>query len=447
MQISTNILAFVFVLSFLIFFHEFGHFLVAKLFKFPIEVFSIGFGKRLFGVKRNGTDYRISLVPLGGYVKIVGLGPDESDVVAGEAQPTLRGARWQRFLVMLAGPAVNLVLALLLTAGAFVIGRELPKYLGEPPVVTMVDTGSPAEHAGFLAGDRILSLSGTSVSTWEEVIPRLSLGSREKIAVEVLRGSERLDLVIVPLPKTKEQKQYDIGYTGLSPNVPAVIYALAKGYPGEKAGLKVGDRIVSIDGRPVVLYFQVVHQIKEATADFAEQGARALDVVVERAGEKLRIPIVPRKEGNDWRIGFTPFFETVKMKLGPLDALRASWTENLRMTAAVGQTVRRMVSGSGSMRQLSGPVDIAKFSGEAVRTGAAALLGFMGLLSLQLGLLNLLPIPLLDGGQLFVLTLEGIVRRDFSIKIKERLLQAGFVFLVLLMVSVLALDIAKNLGF
>ena len=152
MQISTNILAFIFVLSFLIFFHEFGHFLVARLFKFPIEVFSIGFGKRLFGFKRNGTDYRISLVPLGGYVKIVGLGPDETDVVAGEAPPAMRGTRWQRFLVFLAGPAVNLVLALLLTAGAFTIGREVPKYLGELPVVTVVDPGSPAEDAGIRSG-------------------------------------------------------------------------------------------------------------------------------------------------------------------------------------------------------------------------------------------------------------------------------------------------------
>ncbi len=447
MQISTNILAFVFVLSFLIFFHESGHYLVARLFRFPIEVFSIGFGKRLFGWKRNGTDYRVSLVPLGGYVKIVGLGPDESDVVDNSASQGLLGTRWQRFLVLLAGPAVNLVLALLLTAGAFMTGREVPKYLGEPPVVTLVDAGSPAEKAGFLVGDRILSLSGTRVSTWEEVLPRLSLASREKIAVLVKRGAEQLELEIVPLPMTKEQKQYDIGYTGLSPNVPAVIHSLAPGYPGEKAGLKVGDRIVSIDGRPVVLYFQVVHLIKEATASFAEKGERALDVVVERAGKTLTIPVVPRKEGKDWKIGFTPFFETVRVKLGPVAALQASWTENLRMSAAVGQTIKRMVSGSGSIRQLSGPVDIAKFSGEAVRTGLGPLLAFMGLLSLQLGLLNLLPIPLLDGGQLMILTFEGLLRRDFSLKLKEKLLQAGFVFLVLLMVSVLAFDIAKNLGF
>jgi regulator of sigma E protease len=285
------------------------------------------------------------------------------------------------------------------------------------------------------------------VSTWEEVLPRLTLASRERIPVVVQRGPERLELEIVPLPKTKEQKQYDIGYTGLSPNVPAVVHALAPGYPGEKAGLRVGDRIVSIDGKPVVLYFQVVHRIREATAGFAQGGARALDVVVERNGTRLTLPIVPRKEGADWKIGFTPFFETVRVRLGFLAAIEASWKENLRMTAAVGQTIRRMVSGSGSIRQLSGPVDIAKFSGEAARSGLAHLLGFMGLLSLQLGLLNLLPVPLLDGGQILVLALEGAARRDFPVKVKERLLQAGFVFLVLLMVSVLTFDIAKNFGF
>lgn len=447
MHIPTNILAFVFVLSFLIFFHELGHFLVARFFKFPIEVFSIGFGKRLFGVTRNGTDYRISLVPLGGYVKIVGLGPDESDVVAGEAPPVMRGTRWQRFLVFLAGPAVNLVLALLLTAGTFTLGREVPKYLGELPVVTVVDPGSPAEEAGIRAGDRILTLAGRPVSTWEEVQSQLGLASRERIAVGVQRGTERLDLEIVPVPRTKEQKKYDIGYTGLSPNIPAIVHSVAKGYPGEKAGLRVGDRIVSIAGKPVVLYFQVVHQIKEATAGFEKTGAQALDLVVDREGKPLTLSIVPRKEGDSWKIGFAPYLETVRVKLGFVAAIGASWNENLRMTAAVGQTVKRMVSGSGSIRQLSGPVDIAKFAGEAARLGIVELLGFMSLLSLQLGLLNLLPIPLLDGGQLAILTLEGLARRDFPVKLKERLLQVGFVFLALLMVSVVAFDLAKNWGF
>ncbi len=444
MQISTNILAFVFVLSFLIFFHELGHFLVARLFKFPIEVFSIGFGKRLFGWKRNGTDYRISLVPLGGYVKIVGLGPDESDVVDGQEAPQgLRGTRWQRFLVLLAGPMVNLVLALLLTAGAFAIGVTLPRYADEKPVVKHVDAGSPAEKAGIRIDDVVLKLSGKPVTTWREVETHLGLAPRTEIPVVLERAGEEVSVVIRPEPQTK----YDIGYTGLNPFLAPVIGSLVKGYPGEKAGLQVGDRIVSIGGVPIEGYFEVVRRVREAAKEFSADGARPIAFEIDRGGQRLAFEVTPRFEGGSWRIGFTPKYELVKRKLPLLAAIGASWQENLRQTAAVGQTIKRMVSGSGSIRQLSGPVDIAKFSGEAVRTGAAALLGFMGLLSLQLGLLNLLPIPLLDGGQLFILTLEGIVRRDFSIKFKERLLQAGFVFLVLLMVSVLAFDIAKNLGF
>mgnify|MGYP001025457026 FL=1 len=444
MQISTNILAFVFVLSFLIFFHELGHFLVARLFKFPIEVFSIGFGKRLFGITRNGTDYRISLVPLGGYVKIIGLGPDESDVVAGEeAPPAMRGTRWQRFLVLLAGPMVNLVLALLLTAGAFAIGMAVPKYADEKPVVKHVDTGSPAEKAGIRVDDVVVALSGKPVTTWREVETHLGLAPRAEIPVVLERAGEKVSVVIRPEPQTK----YDIGYTGLNPFLAPVIGTLVKGYPGDKAGLQVGDRIVSIGGVAVEGYFEVVRRVREASKDFGADGAKPIAFEIERAGQRLAIEVTPRLEGGSWRIGFTPKYELVKKKMPFLAAIGASWKENLRQTAAVGQTVKRMFSGSGSIRQLSGPVDIAKFSGEAVRTGAAALLGFMGLLSLQLGLLNLLPIPLLDGGQLFILTIEGMVRRDFSVRFKERLLQAGFVFLVLLMVSVLAFDIAKNLGF
>ena len=447
MQIPLNVLALIFVLSFLIFFHEGGHFTVAKLFRFPVDVFSLGFGKRLFGFRRKETDYRVSMIPLGGYVKVVGLGPDESDVVdssAVTASPV--GPRWQRLLILFAGPGVNVVLALLLTAATFLIGREVAKFKGEPPVVTVVDPGSPAEEAGIRAGDRVVTLRRKPVSTWDEVQLQLGLASGERIPVGVQRGAERLELEIVPVPKTKEQKTYDIGYTGLNPHVPAVVHTVVKGYPGEKAGLKVGDRIVSIDGKPVVLYFQVVHQIREATAGFEKTGPRALDVVVERDGRRLSLPVVPRQEGDSWKIGFTPFYETVRIRLGLVGALAASWNETVQQTKLTFTTIGRMLQLKGSVRQLSGPIDIAKFSGEAARSGPAELLGFMGMLSLQLGLLNLLPIPLLDGGQILILLLESAARRDFSLKLKERLLQAGFVFLVLLMVTVLAFDVLKNLG-
>jgi regulator of sigma E protease len=445
MNIPINILALIFVLSFLIVFHEGGHFVIAKLFKFPVEVFSLGFGKRLFGWKRKETDYRVSLIPLGGYVKVVGLGPDESDIVSGTAETaqTVPGSRTQRLLILVAGPGVNLIMALVLTAFAFMLGIEVAKYKNEAPVVRVIDHGSPAEKAGIHVGDQIVALSGRPVSTWEEVEIDLGLAPREDIKVDILRNGITMGLTIQPEPKTK----YDIGYTGLNPYIPAVVDRVVPGYPGEKAGLKVGDQIVSVGGKPVVLYFEVIRQIREATADFAKAGAHPIDMVVQRNGKEVTLSVVPRKEGDAWRIGFTPKQETIRRSLGFTEAFSASWNENVRQTRLTFETVGRLFRGKGSMRQLSGPIDIAKFSGEAARTGLAPLLGLMGMLSLQLGILNLLPIPLLDGGQIFVTILESIARRDFSLAIKERLLQAGFVFLVLLMVTVLYFDVIKNVSF
>ena len=444
MNIPTNILALVFVLSFLIVFHEGGHFAVAKLFRFPVEVFSVGFGKRLFGFKRKETDYRVSLIPLGGYVKVVGLGPDESDVVTGnEAVAQAVGARWQRLLVLFAGPGVNLVLALLLTAGALMIGMEVPKYQEEAPVVKHVDAGSPAEKAGVKLDDRIVSLSGRPVATWREVEMDLGLAPRELIRVGLLRDGKPIELEIRPEPQPK----YDIGYTGLNPDLPPIVDRLVPGYPGAKAGLKAGDRVVSVGGKPVAGYYEIVRRVREASSKFGETGASAIEFVVERPDGRTTLAIVPRKEASSWKIGFAPRTEMVRKSLAPGAALAASWEENVRQTRTTFATVARLVRGTGSIRQLSGPIDIAKFSGEAARTGLAPLLGLMGILSLQLGILNLLPIPLLDGGQILVTLLEAAARRDFSVKVKERLLQAGFVFLVLLMVTVLAFDVLKNLSF
>ena len=444
MNIPTNILALVFVLSFLIVFHEGGHFAVAKLFRFPVEVFSVGFGKRLFGFKRKETDYRVSLIPLGGYVKVVGLGPDESDVVTGsDALAPAVGARWQRLLVLFAGPGVNLVLALLLTAGALTIGMEVPKYQEEPPIVKHVDAGSPAEKAGVKVEDRIVALSGRSVSTWREVEMDLGLAPRELIRVGLLRDGKPIELELRPEPQTK----YDIGYTGLNPDLPPIVDRLVPGYPGAKAGLKAGDRIISVGGRPVSGYYEIVRRVREASAKFAEVGPSPIEFVVERPEGRVTLSIVPRKEASSWKIGFAPRTEMVRRSLAPLAALAASWDENIQQTRTTFATVARLVRGTGSIRQLSGPIDIAKFSGEAARTGVAPLLGLMGILSLQLGILNLLPIPLLDGGQILITLLEAAARRDFSLKVKERLLQAGFVFLVLLMVTVLAFDVVKNLSF
>jgi regulator of sigma E protease len=431
MTIPTNILALIFVLSFLIVFHEGGHFLVAKIFKFPVEIFSLGFGKRLFGWKRKETDYRISLIPLGGYVKVVGLGPDESDVVHGtaEAAVTQPGTRLQRLLILFAGPGVNLVLAFLLTALAFLIGVEVAKYKGEAPVVKVVDHGSPAEKAGIREGDRIATISSKPVRTWEEVELETGLAPREELTVGIERDGKPLTLLLTPEARSK----YDIGYTGLNPYIPAVVARVVPGYPGAKAGLQVGDRIVSVGGKPVVLYFEVVRFIREAASTFDKDGPKPIEMVVSRNGETKTLNVVPVKEGENWRIGFAPKEETILRRYSLAEAFAASWRENIRQVQVTGQIVGRLFRGTGSMRQFSGPIDIAKFSGEAARSGPSALVLLMGILSLQLGILNLLPIPLLDGGHLMYYAIEIVKGKPVSERAMELGQRVGLALLLVMM--------------
>jgi regulator of sigma E protease len=446
MNIPVNILALVFVLSFLIVFHEGGHFAVAKLFRFPVEVFSLGFGKRLFGFRRRETDYRVSLIPLGGYVKVVGLGPDESDVVDGTAStaPVQPGTRLQRLLILVAGPGVNLVLALLLTAFALMLGVDVARYIEEKPVVKHVDVGSPAEAAGIKVDDTIVKIAGRPVSTWREVETDLGLSPHETVPVEVTRQAQSMVLQIKPEPQSKFEKSYDIGYTGLHAYIPAVVGEVIPGYPAAKAGLAVDDKIVSVGGKDVDGYHEVVRQVREASKDFKPNAAQPIAFVVQRAASRETLQITPTYV-DGWKIGFRPKNDLVKLRLPFLPALAASFRENVQGAKTTFQIVGRLFRGRGSMRQFSGPIDIARMSGDSARTGPAALLTFMGMLSLQLGILNLLPIPLLDGGQIFVTLLESLARRDFSLKVKERLLQAGFVFLVLVMVTVLYFDVVKNI--
>jgi len=444
MNVLTNILALVFVLSFLVFFHEAGHFAVAKFFRFPVEVFSLGFGKRLFGFKWKETDYRVSILPLGGYVKVVGLGPDESDVVgASDAPPqTAPGTRWQRLLILFAGPAVNLVLALLLTATALWLGVDVFRYLDERPIVKHIDAGSPAEKAGVQIDDVVVKLSGRDVTTWEEVELALLSAPRENIPVEVQRGGQNVSIFIRPEVRDRDE----IGYSGLNPFISATVGTLVAGYPAEKAGIRKGDLILSVNGRAVAGYYEVVRRIKEACLDFQPATAKPIELSIRRgAAETLTISVTPVFEGKRWLIGFRPDPEIIHKRLTWGKALPAAWSSCVLKARTTFTTVGRLFRGKGSIKQLSGPVAIAGIAGASARRGVSELIDFMAILSLQLGLLNLLPIPVLDGGNIFITLLESIARRDFSLRVKEKLLYAGFIFLVGLMAVVLVYDIMKSI--
>jgi regulator of sigma E protease len=430
-----DVLAMAIILSIVVFIHEFGHFAVAKLFGFPVEVFSFGFGKRLFGVKWKETDYRVSALPLGGYVRVTGLGPDESTTVgAGEPNVAVAGPRWQRALIMLAGPVMNFVLAISLQAGIFMAGRRVPAYRLEPPVIQSIAANSPGAGAGFRKGDRILSIDGSPTPTWQEAEFAFSVAPRQRLSVEIERDGRRETLSIVPRAVSK----FELGFTGLGPALPPKVGRVLPRSPAAEAGFRPGDLIRSINGQRV----ESITDVTDAVARFAP-GPETFSVV--RGGHPIGVVVAPRQDSGAWKIGvqLEPDVKEVIERFPPGEAIRQGWRSLRTDTQATLAVLARLFQGKASVKQMSGPIAIGQFAGEAAREGAGPFIALMGMLSLQLGILNLLPVPMLDGGQLAVIVVEGTLRRDFSLRVKERILQFGFVLLVLLMGIVIYNDILK----
>ncbi len=446
MNFLGNTLAFLVVLSVLVVVHEFGHFSVAKAFRFPVEVFSFGFGKRLFGKKWGDTDYRVSAIPLGGYVRVIGLGPDESTLAEGtsrEAAPV--GKRWQRAVILLAGPGMNLVLALLLHTAVFALGVRVPAYELQPAVIRVVDPNLPGAQAGFRPGDRIVSVDGKYTPRWRDAQFLFYMNAREKLEVEVDRNGLGVFLYVTPRAVGK----YDIGDVGIYPdagkNVRPRIALVLPGGPAEKAGLKRGDVIFSVAGREIRgAPDEVFDRFVSAVAG-AAPGPFPIEYT--RDGKKGVVRVAPRREGDSWKVDvqvgadLPEVLERFPIGQAFVEGWRRVQTD-FRMTLSV---LSRLFRGKASIKTMSGPLDIAKFSGEAARTGAVPLVALMAVISLQLGILNLVPIPVLDGGHLFLLGLEGAARRDFSLRVKERILQVGVLMILGLLTVVLYNDIAKNL--
>jgi len=429
-----SLLAFIFVLGVLVILHEGGHFLAARLVKAPVDVFSVGIGKRLWGFERGGTDYRISLLPLGGYVRVVGLGPDESDAVGAAKADEELLPRWKRAVILFAGPITNLAAAVLLLAGAFVLGVEVPVYQSQPPVVGWVEPESPGATAGIRPGDRIESIDQRHVTSWQDLESSLMTSGGHQVKLGVLRESAKLTVKLTP----KKITRYGFGYSGILPPLDATVHRLQPGSPAAHAGLEPGDRITAINGEPVSQFYDLIRLISPHPGE-------PLKLTIARAGTTLDVEVTPRDVGGEGKIGIPVVFPTRLEKLGPVAAVGASVRENVRMTFETFRVIGRLLSRRASLSQVSGPLDIARISGRAARAGVRSLIWLMGLISLQLGIFNLLPIPILDGGHLTIIGFETVIRRDLSMKVKERILEVGFVLLILLMVVVLYNDILKVL--
>ena len=429
-----TILAFILVLAPLVFIHEFGHFIVAKFFGIGVPVFSLGFGPRLVGFKRGGTDYRIALLPLGGYVKMAGEQP--TDEHTGDPAEFYSKPRWQRFIVVAMGPLMNGFLAVTLMAGLFHYHYERPAFLEQPARVGDVEDGTPAEEAGIEAGDRIVAAGKLANPTWEELQFEVLTTVNEPIALTILRGEETFRVSVTPQAKGPNQ----VGSVGWFPYMPAVLDMIDPELPAGLAGLQQGDEIVAINGRELFCWvcLSPLLQTLEGTE---------VAMTVLRGGEKIETRLKPiyseLGEVTKWRIGVTFRNDTVVKQLPWLQAWERYVEDLSRNTVRTFQIIGKLLTGALSARALSGPIGIAQISGQAYEAGLPQLIEIMAFISLQLGILNLLPIPVLDGGVILFLAIESLMRRDMSMKLKERFTMAGMMVLIMFAVFVMYNDIAK----
>jgi regulator of sigma E protease len=427
----TTLLSFLFVLGVLIFVHELGHFLVARRHGVRVITFSLGFGPKILKVVRGETEYCISVIPLGGYVKMAGETPD--DPRSGHPDEFLSKTKWQRFQILFAGPAMNILLAIALLAFVLSQGVRIKAYLEDPPVVAAVQGGSPAERAGVVSGDRIQSVAGREVSNWEQL--EIAIATRRpdrEFPLTLLREGRPVTLTVMPVT----QGRYEVPDIGVLPDTHPYVLSVVSGDRAEQAGLKAADVILSINGETIATHAQLIEVI-------SRNGGKPIEMRVRRGSEELTLKATPEQRGNRGMLGFYLSDPYKSFKPGPLEALRLSVVRNFENSGLIFRTLGGLFTGETSVRALQGPVGIAQLSGESAEEGFISLLGLMAMLSINLGIINLMPVPVLDGGHIVIMALEGIARRDFSMQVKEKMLLAGFVVLMMLMVTVIYNDLTR----
>jgi regulator of sigma E protease len=444
--VITAIVSFIVVIGILILIHEWGHFIVARLSGVGVERFSIGFGPVLWRYRGKETEYCLSAIPMGGYVKMVG--DDESPLEGGKTD-VVDPARafnlkpiWKRFLIVFAGPGMNFVLAAaILAALPMVFGRPMV-----PAVIGRVVEGGPAAQAGVKAGDRIVAVDGQPVEYWEQVQARVqeSRGGALRLTV---RGTEGERTVAVTPARVAsrdllgdEREVWDLGVRTTASDV-ARIGEVVAGRPAAKAGLKPGDVVVSVAERPVRSWEDLAEVI-------SKRPGQPTELVVKRGEETLTVTVTPEAEKGVGRIGIShlpapPPGVVFVRSWNPLTALRDGVMDTIFWTRITVKAMYKLVTAQLPASNLGGPIQIAVAAGQQARQGLASLAFFTAVISINLAVLNLLPVPMLDGGHLLFFVCEAILGRPISVRKRELAQQVGFVLLMLLMVYAVYNDLTR----
>ena len=437
-----TIAAGIIMLGILVFVHELGHFCVAKFCGVKVLKFSLGFGPRLISHQYGETEYMICAIPLGGYVQMLGEGGGEQgedvELTPEEEQRSFSKIPLsRRMAIVAAGPIMNLVLPFMILPLAYMTGINLPAYLEEPPCVGYVIPESDAADAGFLIGDCITAISGLSVESWTDTGPALVNSAGEPIVFTFERDGLTDERTVDPENGGLEGLQS----IGLLPEQKAVIGGLAPAMPALDAGLEEGDLILSVGGREITSWYQLKGAIQESAGE-------SIEVVVERNGKQRTFQLVPKKTdgGDSFLIGVAPQQETTFKRFSFGDAVVAGYDRTTELIELTLVFIQKLFAGHVSTSNIGGPITVVQIAGQAAQTDISSIISVLAFLSIQLGILNLLPIPILDGGHLFFYFFELVFRKPISLRAREWAQQIGLILLLLLMVLAFYNDIVRMIG-
>jgi len=447
-QFLVSALAFIVLIGVMVIVHELGHFIVAKLCGVRVEAFSFGFGPRLFGFKYGETDYKVCLLPLGGFVKMTGESPEQNLETPGAPAQDLSndpGAftshpRWQRVLIGLAGPAANFVLAFVLMLFYYGVINEVPSVQVKTTTVEWVVPDSAAAQAGFATGDVVRSFDGVKNPGWEEIYERMKLNANQYVAVTVDRAGKTLAFSM-HVPSSAKNDDFYVNDAGLLPEIlpgPIPVTEVEPGTPAAAAGLQPGDKIVSVDGHPF-------HFVDTVVAYLQSTQGKPVHLEIDRNGQTISMVATPTQLDASWKLGFgtvPPPYHHQPLALAAASKKSIAFCK--QNSLLVFEVLERLFTHRVSVTQLMGPVGIARAAGDAAEMrGWLPKFGLAGEISINLGILNLMPFPILDGGLILLLLIESGLRHDISMNVKERIYQAAFVVLMVFFVFIIFNDVSK----